>query len=374
MVTENLLEALKEKQKEQGLSLRKLGLEIEVTQPLLSMLFAGKRPLTAGTHRRIQRFLKAKPSATLAATLDSFIASGVHTSAKTVETLRERLTPFGDYLALSGIHDPLDIAREHVEGFLKHIGKGRRGSPLNPASMHGFTKDVKAFVNYIADALAPEDWRNPVKKLHLGQPQVTIRPLAQGQVDRLLALAAETPSNILKARNKAMLYILLDGALRISELLTATRYQLADDGILRVNGKGNKEREVALAPGTLQVLGEYMALRQDTSPFLIVTEDGRPMDYEGVKSMFQRWRRAAPGAFQGVRLSAHTLRHTSATMRRIAGMSEGDLQTFLGHSSPVMTRHYSAFALARSANAAALRTSPVEALFPSAGKDGDRAN
>ena len=105
-----------------------------------------------------------------------------------------------------------------------------------------------------------------------------------------------------------------------------------------------------------------MRLRQDTSPFLIVTERGEPLDYEGVMSLFQRWKRAANGAFQGVRLSPHTLRHTSATMRRIAGMSEVDLQTFLGHSSPVMTRHYSAFALSRSANQAALRTSPIQQL------------
>ena len=44
-------------------------------------------------------------------------------------------------------------------------------------------------------------------------------------------------------------------------------------------------------------------------------------------------------------------------------MSEGDLQTFLGHRTPAMTRHYSAFALARTANAAAIRTPPVEMLF-----------
>ncbi len=43
-------------------------------------------------------------------------------------------------------------------------------------------------------------------------------------------------------------------------------------------------------------------------------------------------------------------------------MSAGDLQTFLGHTSPVMTRHHSAFALSRYANAAALRTLQVEAM------------
>ncbi|MFC1935802.1 hypothetical protein ACFLX9_03485 [Chloroflexota bacterium] len=94
---------------------------------------------------------------------------------------------------------------------------------------------------------------------------MNVRPLSQAQTNTLLALAESySPTESLKALNKAMLYILLDGTLRISELLTATRYQLA--------------------------------------------EDGRPLDYEGVKSLFQRWKRPPNGAFQGVRLSAHTLR------------------------------------------------------------------
>ena len=137
---------------------------------------------------------------------------------------------------------------------------------------------------------------------------------------------------------------------------------LGEDGILRVSGKGAKEREVVLAARTVMAIQDFHALRTDISPFLFVTEDGTQLTYHGVKSLFQRWRNAAPTAFQGVRLSAHTLRHTSATMRRMAGMSEGDLQTFLGHASHAMTRHYSAFALSKSANIAARQTSPVDIM------------
>ena len=132
--------------------------------------------------------------------------------------------------------------------------------------------------------------------------------------------------------------------------------------MLRVYGKGAKEREVALATPTLQRIQDYLALRKDSAPFLFVSQDGAQMTYEGVKSLFHLWQKAAPTTFQGVRLSAHTLRHTSATLRRVAGMSEGDLQTFLGHATPAMTRHYSAFALSKSANIAARRTSPLLAL------------
>ena len=131
MASDKLLETLKGKQSEQGLSLRQLASDIGVTQPLDSMLFAGKRPLTTGTRRKIQEYLRAKPSATLEATLDSFAQKDTHRSLRTLENLIERLTPFVDYLAHRGVHDPLDINREHVEGFLRQIAKGRRGKPLS---------------------------------------------------------------------------------------------------------------------------------------------------------------------------------------------------------------------------------------------------
>ena len=116
-------------------------------------------------------------------TLDYFIHSSAHKSPKTVQTLRERLIPFVDYLASRDVTNPLDITREHIDGFLQVIGQGRRGKPLNPTSLFGFTKGVQAFVNYIADTLAPEDWRNPARKLPCKHPQVTIHPLSQGQID-----------------------------------------------------------------------------------------------------------------------------------------------------------------------------------------------
>ena len=333
MAASSILEQLKTKQVEEGLSLRRIAAESGITQPQLTMLFSGKRRLTSEAERKIRTYLSPKPSLSLGLTLERFISDGVHKSHKTIETLRERLIPFVDYLARCGVGCPTDITRDHVEEFLREIGRGRRGKPLSPSSLFGFTKDVQAFVNYIAENVAPEDWRNPVRKLHCKHPQVTIHPLSLAQVDRLFKVVEDlAPSPLLKARNKAMLYVLLDGGLRISELMNTVEADLNVDGTLRVLGKGAKEMEVALAARTLESVNQYLSLRQDTGPFLFVSENGKRLTYEGVKSLFHRWRKASPESFRGVRLSAHTLRHTSATMRRVAGMSEGDLQTFLGHA------------------------------------------
>jgi len=312
-----ILEALRRKQQEEGLSLRGLALELGVSHVLLSLLYQAKRPLTAQVRANIQRYVKPKPSARLKAILEQFILSSAHRSPKTVQTLQERLEPFADYLAAQGVADPLAIFREDIDGFLRTIAAGRRGRPLSPASLFGFTKDVQAFMNHVGNTVAADDWRNPVRTMPCKEPHVVIRPLSQAQVAALFDIAAAlAPTPLLKARNAALLLVLIDGALRISELLTALRHELAVDGILRVLGKGQKEREVALAPRTLEAIGAYLAQRRDSSPFLFATDEGGPLTYHAVKSLFHRWKRAAPGAFQGVRLSPHTLRHTLAESAR----------------------------------------------------------
>ena len=137
------------------------------------MLFSGKRPLTIATFKKIERFIRPKASATLEAALTSFVQSPAHKSAKTVETLQVRFTPFVEYLAESNVESALDITYEHVEGFLGRISQGRRGRPLGPGSLFDYTKDVQAFLNFVAKALAPEDWRNPARFMVCRHPQVT---------------------------------------------------------------------------------------------------------------------------------------------------------------------------------------------------------
>ena len=88
--------------------------------------------------------------------LSSFIYSSVHKSPKTIKTLHETLDPFVDYLHHNGIENHLAIERQHVEGFVRKISQGRKGKPLSPTSVFGFTKDIRAFINYVADELSPE--------------------------------------------------------------------------------------------------------------------------------------------------------------------------------------------------------------------------
>ena len=121
-----------------------------------------------------------------------------------------------------------------------------------------------------------------------------------------------------------MLLTLIDGALRAGELISARKDDLSIDGSLVVNGKGAKTRQVALSKATVAAINNYLARRSGGSDHLFVNDSGSKLGYEAIKSLFHRWKKADPHYFNNIRLSPHTLRHTSATMRRLSGMSEGD--------------------------------------------------
>ena len=118
----------------------------------------------------------SKETPRLGEVLTSFIYSSAHKSPKTIKTLHETLTPFIDYLHRNGVDHHLAITRQHVEGFIREISQGRRGKPLSPASVFAFTKDVRAFVNYLGDEWAPEEWPTPVRRIKCKRPQVFIQP------------------------------------------------------------------------------------------------------------------------------------------------------------------------------------------------------
>ena len=116
-----------------------------------------KRVVNTSTETSVNNSFALNSRVDLSEVLTSFIYSSAHKSPKTIKTLQETLPPFIVYLHRHGIDHHLAITRQHVEGFIREISQGRRGKPLSSASVFAFTKDVRAFINYVADEWAPED-------------------------------------------------------------------------------------------------------------------------------------------------------------------------------------------------------------------------
>jgi site-specific recombinase XerD len=171
-------------------------------------------------------------------------------------------------------------------------------------------------------------------------PQKLIEILTVIEIDRLLK--NRDPLTEYGSRNIAILVILLDSGIRVSELcdieLTNTHME---EGYLKVMGKGAKERLVPIGGSAQKALWRYIIhFRPQPSPGnnrLFLTIEGEPLRPNAVKHLLKRW-----GENAGVpRLHAHLCRHTFATNFLINNC--GDvfrLQQILGHTTLEMVRRY----------------------------------
>jgi integrase/recombinase XerD len=174
----------------------------------------------------------------------------------------------------------------------------------------------------------------------LGRPLP--KSLTESEVEALLQ--APDVSQFLGLRDRAMLELLYACGLRVSELIDLPVSQLnLRQGVLRVVGKGNKERLVPLGEEAADWLDRYQRqarsalLAERMSDALFVTQRGAAMTRQAFWYLIKRYARQA-GITTG--LSPHGLRHSFATHLLNHGADLRVLQMLLGHSNLSTTQIY----------------------------------
>ncbi|MCF7970677.1 MAG: site-specific tyrosine recombinase XerD [Methylococcaceae bacterium] len=179
----------------------------------------------------------------------------------------------------------------------------------------------------------------------IDQPQLG-RPLPDtlSEHDVELLLEAPEPSSILGARDKAMLEMLYATGLRVSELVNLSNDQInLRMGVLRVTGKGNKERLVPIGEQALSCLEDYMQhsrkalLSERQCSTIFVTNRGSGMTRQAFWHIIKRYAKKAGITKE---LSPHTLRHAFATHLLNHGADLRVVQLLLGHSDLSTTQIY----------------------------------
>ena len=157
------------------------------------------------------------------------------------------------------------------------------------------------------------------------------------QVEALLA--APDTSTVLGARDRAIFETIYSGGLRISELVALNIEDLDEfSEVLRVRGKGRKERLCPIGPKAVEAVNTYMEMRQagGEGP-LFVNRHGRRISGRSIRRKLDKYLLAA-GIDPGV--SPHTLRHSFATHMLNAGADLRSVQELLGHASLSSTQIY----------------------------------
>jgi len=179
------------------------------------------------------------------------------------------------------------------------------------------------------------------------------RPLPKALTEELVEklLAAPHCDNPLGLRDRAMLETLYATGLRVSELVLLGLSQLnLQAGVVKVTGKGNKERLVPLGEEAIEWLQRYLStarpelLHQKTSEALFPTSRGAAMTRQAFWHNIKRYARTAGIE---VNLSPHTLRHAFATHLLNHGADLRVVQMLLGHADLSTTQIYTQVARER---------------------------
>ena len=258
-------------------------------------------------------------------------------SRNTLESYRRDLRLFAQWLQQTCGKPLASADHADIQGYLAY----RYAQKSRPSSAARLLSSLKRFYRYrVTSGKSPSD---PTLKIDGPRlPRSLPKSLTEDDVENLIA--APDVTTALGVRDKAMLETLYASGLRVSELVTLKTSQVSHDmGVVRVMGKGSKERLVPLGEEALGWLTSYM---QEARPALLagkatddlfVTARGRAMTRQAFWGLIKRY---AARAALGKAISPHTLRHAFATHLLNHGADLRVVQLLLGHSDISTTQIY----------------------------------
>jgi integrase/recombinase XerD len=252
---------------------------------------------------------------------------------------RAALESFGAWMEKNHAEiKPSGLTREHLREFLR-VQRLRRA--LAPASMKVLVVALRHFVGHLRrEEILERDLLPALDLPRLGRhlPDTLI----ESEVDKLLAI--EPPSTPRGLRDRAILEVLYASGLRASEIVgLRLECYLREDGLLRVLGKGDKERLVPVGASAIAAIdawltrGRPLLVKPRTGGEVFLGEHGRGLTTARLWQIVQEMAKLA-----GIekKIWPHLLRHSFATHLLSRGADLRAIQEMLGHASLGTTQIY----------------------------------
>lgn len=265
-------------------------------------------------------------------------------SQNTLAAYGRDLKSFSSWSTLSNL-ELLQISNTDIQAYIAHRAKKK----CKASTLARVVSSLRRFYRYqLRENRMEIDPTALIESPKLGRPLPG--SLSESQVDALL----EAPDfdDPIGLRDKAMLELLYATGLRVTELVSLEQSQVSlQQGVVRVVGKGNKERLVPMGDEAVVWLQKYKdEARSDLmrgkgiSNFLFVTRRGSNMTRQAFWYLIKKYA-SKVGISQ--KISPHTLRHAFATHLLNYGADLRVVQLLLGHSDLSTTQIYTHVAKAR---------------------------
>ena len=305
-------------------------------------------------------FSKKQHALTLEEAIEAYLRDheGGNHSPKTIEWHTTALHLLSSFLEQEqGKRQIEDVTSSDISAWFTHLRQhpGSRGKQRSERTIQTYARSARAFFHW----LVRQGFRENTPFAAVVFPKVgkpLVQTITEDEFARLL-LACTPPLHETKhagawmiARNRAMLWLLYDTGIRLSELIGLRIGDLhRKQGVITVRGKGLKERRIALGQECLrQVLGYLDRHRPDEEDLLrwgngkedhlFLSESRQPLTKNSIILLFVRLKKRA--GITNKRISPHIFRHTFAVRYLILGNDPFSLQMLLGHADMTTVKHY----------------------------------
>jgi site-specific recombinase XerD len=255
------------------------------------------------------------------------------------------LRMFREWAEGQGVTEVGDITTSLLRRYgatLRECISPRTGKRITGVSQHGYMNALRTFLNFCAR----EEWLDERVPARLEMPKQEKKVLQVPSSQQIQLLFWGLVRSTTSERDRAVLCLLLDTGLRVNELCMLKLEDVhfhGNEAWLALHGKGRKDREVP--PGKEARLAPHRYIHSSREApqaerHALLGRHG-PLTQAGIDKMLYVLRdKAEAQHFTGVRVSAHTCRHTYVVLLLEAGGDVYKLSRLSGHGSVAITERY----------------------------------
>ena len=260
-------------------------------------------------------------------------------SPKSIEAYKRDLTRYIDFLEEEkDINNLEEISPKHIRGFIRVLNDAH----LAPASITRSFSSIRSYHSFLSGENLVQ--QNPSQLLDAPKPSRKLPVVLEvEEVNRILGVI--DTAKPLGRRDLAILEVLYSAGVRVSELCDLRMIDLVlDSDMIRVTGKGNKERFVPIGPRAQECINNYLKFDRPTLSKkdknlgkIFLSRNGRPLTRMTVNIILKKW---AQVSGLKKKVSPHTFRHSFATHLLEGGADLRVVQEMLGHVDISTTQIY----------------------------------
>ena len=258
-------------------------------------------------------------------------------STHTMDAYKRDINQYLMYLGDLDIKNLSDVKSTHIRDYIRILSDGG----MAPASISRIISSIRTYYRFLSSENILDE--NPV--LLINNPKLPKKlPDVLSEKEISLIINAIQESSQFYQRDKAIIELLYSCGIRVTELCNLEMSNLfIDEDLIRVMGKGNKERLLPLGIRSKKYLDDYIKhsrnshIKKSGSSFVFVSRNGNQLTRAMINIILNKWTQAS-GLKKSV--SPHKLRHSFATHLLEGGADLRFVQALLGHSDISTTQIY----------------------------------